>query len=112
MRTRTLIAASLVLFSAAAAADFVLVSKAYEVALADLRLPGTTGGTISFKECAACEYQTVRVTAETQYEANDRSLTLEDFRNELEQARNPRDVTVTVLHHLESDTVRAVRVRF
>jgi hypothetical protein len=54
----------------------------------------------------------VRVTAATRYEANDRSLTLEDFRSELEQVRNPRDVTVTVLRHLESDTVKAVRVRF
>lgn len=112
MHIRKLIVALLVCVSAPAAADFVLVSKAYEVALSDLRLPGNSGGTITFKECTTCDYQTVRVTSDTRYEANDRSLTLEDFRSELEQVSNPRDVTVTVLRHLETDTVKAVRVRF
>ena len=112
MHIRTLIVALLVCASLPAAADFVLVSKAYEVALSDLRLPGNVGGTITFKECATCDYQTVRVTSDTRYEANGRSLTLEDFRSELEQVGNPRDVTVTVLHHLETDKVQAVRVRF
>jgi hypothetical protein len=54
----------------------------------------------------------VRVTALTQYEANNRSLDLEDFRKELGSVRNRQEVTVTVLQHLESNTIKAVRVRF
>jgi hypothetical protein len=43
---------------------------------------------------------------------NKRSLDLEDFRNQLGNIRNRRETTVTVLHHLESDTIKAIRVRF
>jgi ABC-type anion transport system duplicated permease subunit len=109
---RRLTALVLLAISAAAAADFVVVSQAYEVPLKELRLPGTATGTVTFRECKDCEYQTVRVTTGTQYRANGESLTLADFRKALESAPNPSDVAVTVLHHLESDTIQAIEVWF
>ena len=112
MNIRILLSAALIALSVPAAADFVTVIEAYEVQLADLRLPGNTNGTLSFKACAECEYQTVRVTSATLYEANNRGFTLEDFRNELAHAPDPRNQSVTVLHHLESDTITALRVTF
>jgi len=112
MKLRALIFALALCASLPAAAVFEVVSKAHEVALTDLRLPGSTSGTLTFKACKDCDYETVRVTASTQYEANRQSLTLEDFRNALAQIRNRQEVTVTVLHHLESDTIKAVRVKF
>ena len=95
-----------------ATANFEIVSKAHEVSLADLRLPGSTAGTLRFKACSDCDYQTVRVTAATQYEVNRQSVGLEAFRTQLSTIRDRREKTVTVLHHLESDTIKAVRVRF
>lgn len=95
-----------------AAANFEIVSKAHEVSLADLRLPGSTAGTLTFKSCPTCDYQTVRVTAATRYEVNRQSVGLEAFRSQLGNVRDRREKTVTVLHHLESDTIKAVRVRF
>ena|SRR5690606_5707972 len=95
-----------------AAANFEVVSKAHEVSLADLRLPGSTAGTLTFKPCRDCDYQTIRVTAATQYEVNRQSVGLEAFRTQLSTIRDRREKTVTVLHHLESDTIKAVRVRF
>lgn len=102
----------LALAAVPAGADFVVVSKAHEVALTDLRLPGSTVGTLSFKACDTCDYRTVRVTAATEYEANGRLYELADFRKQLETVPDPAEETVTVLHHLESDTIKAVRVRF
>lgn len=112
MSIRSLLAVLLVCLSVPATADFVPVSKAYEVAVADLRLPGTVNGTVSFRVCEACDYQTIRVTSGTRYEANDQLLTLQDFQKNLEDVRNPSDITATVLHHLESDTIQAIRVWF
>lgn len=109
---KTLTIAILLCFGVPAAAEFVLVSEAHEVALRDLRLPGNANGTLSFKPCETCDYQTVRVTAATEYEANDRLYPLQEFRSQLENVSNPTEVTVTVLHHLESDTIKAVCVKF
>ena len=112
MTIRTVFLALLLGFCLPAAANFEVVSKAHEVSLADLRLPGNANGTLSFRPCATCDYETVRVTAATVYEANKRAVELEDFRTALGNIRNRREVTVTVLHHLESDTIKAVRVRY
>jgi hypothetical protein len=112
MNIRTVVMALALGLSLPAAANFEIVSKAHEVSLTDLRLPASTSGTLTFKPCAECDYKTVRVTARTEYEANRRRLELEDFRKQLGSIRNRRDATVTVLHHLESDTIKAVRVHY
>lgn len=110
MSIRSLLAVLLICLSVPAAGDYVVVSEAYEVALADLRLPGTVNGTVTFKECEECDYRTIRVTSGTRYEANAQLLTLQDFQKELEDVPDPSEITATVLHHLESDTIQAIRV--
>ncbi len=112
MNIKTVLMAGLIAFSVPAAADFETVVAAYEVQLADLRLPGTANGTLSFKACEKCEYQTVRVTSETRYQANNRDFTLQAFRDQMAGIKNPKQQSVTVLHHLESDTITALRVTF
>jgi hypothetical protein len=112
MYMRSLLAACLVALGTPAAADFEVVSEAYEVSLADLRLPGTANGTVTFRECDTCAYRTIRVTAATRYEANDHTFTLQDFRMELEGVTASGTVTATVVHHLESDTIKAIHVWF
>ncbi|HET6630763.1 MAG TPA: hypothetical protein VFG91_13390 [Woeseiaceae bacterium] len=112
MFIRSLLAALLLALSVPAAADFEVVSQAYEVPLADLRLPGTVNGTVSFRECETCTYQTVRATATTVYQVNGQALSLQDFQKELEGIQARGDVIATVLHHLESDTIEAIYVWF
>lgn len=109
MHIRILLIAALVFLSMPADADFKLVAKAHEVALSDIRLPGTAGGTLSFKPCVECAYETARVTSETRYEANGRRLTLEEFRQELEQVADPSSVWLTVMQDLESKTITTVQ---
>jgi hypothetical protein len=112
MLIRTMLIAMLLCASVTATADFVTVSMAHEVALTDLRLPASTHGTLSFKPCDTCSFQTVRVTAATRYEVNNRDFDLAAFQEELERVPNREEETVTVLHHLESNTIEAVRVKF
>lgn len=109
MHNRILLLGALLLLSVPAAADFEPVVQAHEVMISDIRLPGAAGGTLSFKPCVNCPYETVRVTPNTRYEANGRSYTLEEFRRQLEETVNPRSEWLTVMHHLETNTITAVQ---
>ncbi len=100
--------------SATAIADqsvaFPLVVKAHEVQLTGLRLPASSNGTLGFKPCDDCDYETVRVTPATRYEANGQDLILEDFRIAVARITDRANASVTVKQHLESDTITVVRV--
>jgi hypothetical protein len=89
---------------------FPVVTKAHEVELSGLRLPGGTNGTLGFKPCGDCDFKTVRVTLTTRYEANGQDFNLHDFRNEVGRITDRRNAAVTVKHHLASDTITVVRV--
>lgn len=112
MHIQKLLLATLIGLSVPAHGDFVTVVEAYEVQLSDLRLPENANGTLAFKPCSDCGYQTVRVNAATEYEANNRRLSLSDFREELQRVNDPATHSVTVMHHLELDTITALRVNF
>ncbi len=96
--------------SVSAVADFRTITEAYEVGLTDLRLPGTEGGTLAIDECDDCDALTLRVTAATRYVLNDRDVTLAQFKKAVSRIINRGDVVVDVFHHLESNTVTAVKV--
>lgn len=87
-----------------------VISKAYEVALGDFHPPATTNGSISFKECDECDTMLVRVTPGTVYTISQRPVQLKEFRERIRKARLHTNAAVTVLHHLESDTVKSVNV--
>ena len=106
MKIRTLIALVLLGLSAAAYSD--VVSQAYEVSLNDFRAPATENGGIAFKECPDCERRIVRVTSGTRYAINGERVRLKDFRKAVTQADDRDEKTVTVLHHLESNTIESL----
>jgi hypothetical protein len=87
-----------------------VISQAYEVSIKDFRAPVTPNGAASFKECDECERMSVRVTNRTRYQVNGRAVRLEDFRKKVSQAGDRGGVTV--LHHLESDTIEMINVSF
>jgi hypothetical protein len=88
-----------------AAADFQTVSQAYEVKLSNLTVPPSQSGRILFKECDECDSMSVRLTANTDFVVNGRSVQFEKFRTIANQTHNADTVPVTVLHHLDSGTV-------
>ena len=108
MYMRTLLLAALVVLSAPAAADLETVTEAHEVRLDHLRLPGADGGTLSFKPCPECSWQTLRVSSGMRYEANGRAYTLEGFRTELQKVADPESTWLTVMRHIETNTITAV----
>lgn len=93
-----------------AAAEYEVVALAHEIALSNFMAPATQNGGLSFKQCADCETQAVRVTSNTRYVVNGKALRLEKFKQAIQPLRNRGSVSVTVKHHLESDTIVSVSV--
>ena len=110
MNIRTFLAAVLLGIGLASSAGAQIVSQAYEVALDNFRAPATQNGSVSFKECDSCNTRLVRVTENTRYTINDEPVRLDDFRKAISHVSDRASKTVTVLHHLESDTVVSVSV--
>ncbi|MBT8084269.1 MAG: hypothetical protein HKN35_02915 [Woeseia sp.] len=101
---------TLAFLNAAALADIKTITEAHEINLNNFRAPGTTSGTISMRDCDACTPTTLRVNADTRYFVNGEVVSLADFRQQLASSRNRNETVVIVSHHLESNTVRAIKV--
>ena len=108
MKLKIIVAALMLGLALPAAAQFTTISAAYEIALSDIRLPQRDGGTVAYKKCAECAYETKRVDASTVWEINGKSMSLQAFRKALRNVENPDRETIQVLHHLESDRVTKV----
>ncbi len=108
---RTSIITGLLLgLSLAASADPQIISRAYELSLADFRAPATENGGVIFRACSDCEFIAARVGPATQYKLNGQDIKLSDLRKELRSVRDRKSVSVTVLRHLESNTIELISV--
>jgi hypothetical protein len=96
------------IFSASALGQGQVISQAYEVLLNNFQAPVSTVSVVIFKECDECEQMHVRVNEATRYSVNGRSVRLEDFRIAILQTPDRDNKAVTVLHHLESNTVESI----
>ena len=109
MHIRKLLALVLIGLSLTAAADYTTLTEAYEVNSGDMRLPRNTGGTLTFKRCSDCDLQTLLVNSGTRYVIDGRDVQLTEFKERMAGVRNE---SVTVMHHLESNVITAIKVRF
>jgi hypothetical protein len=110
MKFKVLIAAIILGLALPVAAQFRTVSKAHEVRLSELRLPQNDGGTVGYKPCDTCPYETKRVSSDTQWVVDGKSMSLDKFKRSLMSITDRRNTAVTVLQHLESDRVTRVSV--
>lgn len=110
MKTKYLLSVLLLALALPAAADFRTVAEAYEIELSNLRLPQYEAGTIAYRTCDACEYQTTRVSTDTRWILNGRAMSLVNFRQGIAEIKDRNNRYVTVLHHLEDDRVTRVQI--
>jgi len=111
MHIRQLLVTLLITFSLSAAADFTTTEEAYEIALSDMTTPVTSAGSLVFKECADCDSRMIRMTRNTRFIVNGRTVVLKEFRKQVFQVNDRSRVAVTVMHHLESDTITSISVK-
>jgi hypothetical protein len=95
-------------FPATSMSQGQVVSQAYEILLNNFQAPVSASSTIVFKECDTCESKYARVTEATVYSINGKSVRLEDFRVAMLQTDDRENAAVTILHHLESNTVESI----
>ena len=95
-------------FSSTAMGQGRVISQASEILLNNFQAPVSAVSTIVFKECDECEQQHARVTEATLYSINGRSVRLEEFRIAILQTTDHDNKAVTVLHHLESNTIESI----
>ncbi len=110
MRFAVLLAVITFALSLPSMAQFRTIAEAYEVRLSDLRLPQSEGGTVVYKTCDACAYESKLVSNDVQWILDGRILPLEDFLRDLATVTDRENTPVMVLHHLESDRVTRVSV--
>jgi hypothetical protein len=110
MIIRKIIAALLLTVSLSAAADFVTTEEGYEVALSNMTVPVTSTGSLVFTECAECDSRMIRMTRNTRFIVNGQTVELQEFRKRVFHVRDRTKVAVTIMHHLESNTVTYVAV--
>ena len=110
MKRKLFIAALMLGLALPAAADFVTIERAYEVALSEIRLPRSENGTIAFKECDTCNFETKLVDANTRWLVNGRAVSLQKFREAVDRVADRDNEAVSISHHLETNRVTAVSV--
>ena len=110
MNIKNFLTITLMCIGFTAVAHGQVVSQAYEIELNDFSAPTTANSSVAFKECDDCEQMRVRVTETTRYSVNGDTVRLEDFKEAVTLATDPDEVSVVVLHHLESDTVVSIDV--
>ena len=110
MKIKMIFTVLLLSLSLTAAAQFKTIAEAYEVSINDLRLPQSEAGTIAYKKCSDCDYETRRVNRATVWEFNGERMSLEKFRHALATVDRSENIPVQVLHHLESNQVTKVWV--
>lgn len=109
MSIKTIICiASLCLSAPLMAAPGDVTSQGYEVSLSNFTAPATVNGGVTFKECDDCNRRTVRVVSGTRYAVNGKTVRLEAFRKAILQVSDREAASLTVLHHLESDTIELI----
>lgn len=108
MKHKIVITAIMLALALPAAAQFTTISAAYEVSLSDIRLPQNPVGTIAYKKCSTCPYETKRVDTTTVWELNGRALPLEQFKRAIEGVADPNGETIQVLHQLKEDRIKKV----
>jgi len=107
---RTLILSIALLFSLPVSADFETIDQAHEVALSEFRMPTSSSGMLSFRECSGCIAHSYRVTNATRYLRNNSPMELREFRKMLATVRNRDQEMIIVLRNLESDTITSVSI--
>ncbi len=108
MKMKIVIASLFLVLAMPAAAEIKLLQRGYEVALSNLRLPATEGGTIAFRECDECSFITKRVNAETRWVLNGQRVSLEQFRESVAAVPADKRRHATVLRHLDTDRITRV----
>jgi hypothetical protein len=110
MKLKLMATAFMLCLSLTAIAQLKTIAESYEISMADVRLPTSETGTIAFKRCKECDFETRHVNKETVYEFDGERMSLEKFRRAIDGVERSRNIPVQVVHHLQRDEITKVFV--
>ena len=105
---KTILLSFLLVASTSAIANSMPPTKTYEAMIKSVRLPHRPFGTLSVRGCEHCDYETYRVTGNTRYSIDNKSMRLNDFRAALERLELGQEHNVNVTRDINSNTITAV----
>jgi hypothetical protein len=110
MKYKIIITALTVVFTLPALADFVTISRAYELEPEHVNVPLSPSSSMLFSNCDECETTSGQLTAQTLFSVDGETVDFEDFCNALRLAKQSEHSGVFLQHHLESNAIESVSV--
>ena len=110
MKIRIIITTLVIVFALPALADFVTISRAYELEPEHVYVPVSPSSSMLFSNCDKCERVSGQLTAQTQFSVGGKNVDFEEFCDALRLAKQSEHSGVFLLHHLESNVIESVSV--
>lgn len=113
MKLRNLIVVLALATSMTAVADIVTKVESVEVSTAELNVPVSSNGRLSFKRCANdCDYESARLTPETRFVVQGEDVLFIDFRKAFFNRRGGEPGYSLVSFDVERNVVTRVIVQY
>ena len=108
MKAKIALVFATLLLSATAAAEMRTHTEAYEIRASFVRLPQSEAGTIAFKRCAECQYETRQMASSMNWKLNGRRTTLAKFRKAMATVSDRDNQLIVVAKRVEDQRVTEV----
>lgn len=102
--------ATAIFVTSVAYSDTYVATKTFEALVTTVRMPLSSSGTITLRECRKCEVQSIRVTPNTQYRINGERMLLEPFRHAVQGLQSSGEHIINVRRDEASQTVASIFV--
>ena len=90
--------------------QFQVIELAHEVPLSQFTVPVTRNGILNFRSCDDCQSFSARLTPETRFIVNQRDVELREFRQQVMALGKPDDHYLTILQHVEKNTITFISI--
>jgi hypothetical protein len=110
MKYRIIITALMMAFTLPALADFVTISRAYELEPELVNIPLSPSSSMLFSNCAGCGTTSGQLTAQTRFRVNGKTVDFEEFCDAIRLAKQSEHSGIFLQHHLESNAIVSVSV--
>jgi len=110
MNNKIVIAAVMLAFAPLTLAEFVTVSRAYELEPELVHIPLSPASSMLFRNCEECAPTSGQLTANTRFSVDGDAVNFEEFCDAMRLAKQSELAGIFLLHHLESNEIESVSV--
>jgi hypothetical protein len=110
LNIKIIVTSLMLAFTPLAFADFVTVSRAYELEPELVHIPLSPVSGLFFSNCEGCGMKSGQLTVNTQLSVDGKTVDFEEFCEAMRQAKQSTGSGIFLLHHLESNEIESVSV--